>query len=32
MPADKKISEEGEYVLGIANQVLPLLNELENHF
>lgn len=27
-----KLTEEGEYVLGIANQVLPLLNELENHF
>ena len=27
-----KLTEEGEYVLSIANQILPLINEMENHF
>ena len=27
-----RLTEEGEYVLNVANQVLPLINEMENHF
>ena len=27
-----KLTEEGDYVLNVANQVLPLINEMENHF